>query len=618
MTFKKDFWEEITTCIDNLVENGWRIKEKDLIKFRDKNKEKVTYLIKNDKISDEEFKLISNLIDQLWIEFSVDDNLEPIPVFQDILKTYISLALKFNSRLERYINKLDHRTAYFKRIKSLQMIRFYKWPIDEFIYIFGDICYLLWESIEQEPQKARESYNIMKEYLTILDSYWILSWVTNFMSLYKYSDPKYRIKILSNKSFSKRFYEFEKEVCDYTHIDEDSLNRAIEEKIKNMKNNWYNIPDKNIIYKYLEPQLKKYKDIKQEYDEQCKITDNITEDMLSDFIYEYQPEDSIEESKNYVKFFLDSKDRLSKKITRIIIKFPEEVEEDEQKHIINELKKEFQYPVVNDKDVEFSGEREYIKLWNLQSWVEHYYYETISYLVGICSNQKSIINEDINDNEFEKDIKELEWAKNIIEKLQKKLEDYEKIDKDKDEKISELIDKKLKLESIIEKNKIDDDRYWEEIDIKEKRKLYKITVIWWNDRANKKYHNVMKDIKTQKLLSDLYLSEQQFDLVWSYEKQKNTSIKKKVEDDLIFGRINFIIALQTDHSTELIDLINDIRNENGKYHDYQYRLTIMWEPWDDWKELYHNQTVTSDRIIKYIKRALNKYEAHQENNIIGL
>ncbi len=65
MAYKKDFWEELTSCIDNLVEKGEIIKEEDLIKFRDKNKEKVNYLVKNDKITAEEFQLITNLVDHL-------------------------------------------------------------------------------------------------------------------------------------------------------------------------------------------------------------------------------------------------------------------------------------------------------------------------------------------------------------------------------------------------------------------------------------------------------------------------------------------------------------------------------------------------------------------------
>ena len=65
MTYKKDFWEELTSCIDNLVEKGEIIKKEDLIKFRDKNKEKVDYLIKNDEITAEEFKLITDLINYL-------------------------------------------------------------------------------------------------------------------------------------------------------------------------------------------------------------------------------------------------------------------------------------------------------------------------------------------------------------------------------------------------------------------------------------------------------------------------------------------------------------------------------------------------------------------------
>ena len=618
MTYKKDFWEELTSCIDNLVEKGEIIKKEDLIKFRDKNKEKVDYLIKNDEITAEEFKLITDLINYLWTNFSTDENLEPVPVFQEILKRYIALALRFNVRLERYINQLDHSTAYYKRIKALQMIRFYRWPIDEFKYIFWDLCYLLWESIEQEPEKAKESYNIMKEYLTTLDSFWVISWVYNFISLTEYSNSKYRIKLVSNRTFKKRFQEFQKEIVkNNNYTDEKVLDKAIEEKINNIEKSWNNILDRDIIYKHLKPYIEEYKKIKEEYEKQCKVTENITDDMLWDYIHEYT-ENSIEEAIENLKFWL-SNSKFAKDMNRIIIEFNDDINEEDQKNIIEKLNKELTYPVVNGKDVEFSGEREYIKLNSLMSWVEYYYNEVIRNLVKICSNSKDVLVEDNYDNEFQRDIKELEWAKKTIEKLQNKIRDYEKIDNDKNEKIIELIDNKAKLESIIESNNIKDDRYNLEMDIRERRKLYRITVIWWHEDANNKYNKFMKDIKNQKLLSDLDLSVKQFDLIWSYDKQKNTNIRKKIEDDLIYERVNFIIALQTDHGTELNNLINDIRNgKSEEYRAYQYRLTVLWEPWDDWKEIYHDQVVTNDRLLTYIKKARDKYETHIENNEIGL
>ena len=53
-------------------------------------------------------------------------------------------------------------------------------------------------------------------------------------------------------------------------------------------------------------------------------------------------------------------------------------------------------------------------------------------------------------------------------------------------------------------------------------------------------------------------------------------LDNKVEDDLIFDRANFIIALQTDHETELYNWINDVKNnENGEYSDYRYRITVV-------------------------------------------
>ena len=100
----------------------------------------------NNKISNSEFTIIKSAVDKFIDEYIPLNSTQA--KLEEILKSYIVLALNNNSRIDKYLNKFDCDTAYYKKIKAISLIKFYNWPFEEIKYLLRDICILVWEAIE--------------------------------------------------------------------------------------------------------------------------------------------------------------------------------------------------------------------------------------------------------------------------------------------------------------------------------------------------------------------------------------------------------------------------------------------------------------------------------------
>ena len=91
--------------------------------FREKNKTEINNLIMNNKISNSEFTIIKSAVDKFIDEYIPLNSTQA--KLEEILKSYIVLALNNNSRIDKYLNKFDCDTAYYKKIKAISLIKFY-------------------------------------------------------------------------------------------------------------------------------------------------------------------------------------------------------------------------------------------------------------------------------------------------------------------------------------------------------------------------------------------------------------------------------------------------------------------------------------------------------------
>ena len=606
------FKEKLIKKLENLNESysDWSKKTdfsmEDLIIFWKSNWNKVKKLVKENQFTLDDFNIITKFIDYMLKYCFIWIDSQQIEEFQDILKAQIALSFQYNARVEKYLYKFDPKSSYFKKVKALSLIRFTKWSIDELKYIFWELCLLIADAIEQDPENIEECNNIIKEYINILYSSWAIFWNLWDDIIMNYSVRNERIKIISNENMSKRLHNIYAKKRDDLKLNREWLDKKIDNMINYMKNNWYrNIPNKSVIDEKLSPMFMEYDKLEKKYNELSKITEQYStfEDWDTYWIYE-KWEKLLPDYNELKEYYKDTK--------RFIVSFKNDIPDDEQDIIINKLRKEYGLNFVKESDANINVKLEE-DLLNTYSGLEYYTREIINELVKICSNEENI---EYND-EYEENKEKLLKMQEMVDSLLKDNSDLQKKDKDKDKKIDQLLTKKAELESVIEKNSNFEADGILDKDIKDKRKNYRITVVWGADKSIKWYNFNMKDNKFKnRLHNDFYLNEKQFDLKWSYNQQKNKNLKRDIEDDLIFDRADIVIVLQTDHETEFKNRINEIITD--KNNPYWHRITEFWELEENWQSKYNDQKFTADRFYHYLDKALTKYELHQENNNIGL
>lgn len=147
-------------------------------------------------------------------------------------------------------------------------------------------------------------------------------------------------------------------------------------------------------------------------------------------------------------------------------------------------------------------------------------------------------------------------------------------------------------------------------DLEERRSHYRILIVWWSNKANKKYNYLLKNWFNWELYKRFKVSpEQLWELYGDYNKQiTQKDFAKKIENDLLLWNIDFVIALQTDHETWLYKLLNN--------SEFWSRITYFAEREENNQNpRYTDQFFTEERFYYYFERAINKYERAEENSI---
>lgn len=135
------------------------------------------------------------------------------------------------------------------------------------------------------------------------------------------------------------------------------------------------------------------------------------------------------------------------------------------------------------------------------------------------------------------------------------------------------------------------------------RQFYRILIVWWGSKVNKAYMNLQKH--KPDFLEPFGLHWRQLELKGDYDVQQDKKFAKTIEDGLLLWKINFVIALQTDHESPFAKLI-----ENPEVWS---RITVFAErEWEN-NPAFVAQRFSQDRFAYYLKRAMEKYEREVEN-----
>lgn len=226
----------------------------------------------------------------------------------------------------------------------------------------------------------------------------------------------------------------------------------------------------------------------------------------------------------------------------------------------------------------------------LTSWLENY--DTISAYktspqiseVVTATNESSTTTSEIY-------LEDIEWYKNEIKELTNKLLNQK-------QQIQQLND-----ENTLLKNQLAS--YSNPIEYKQEithtlqssidRSSYRIDIIWWSPKVMKKYKDIQKSID----LRPWWIDRKQFEVICDYEWQKKLKIKD-IENKLLMGNTDMILAIQTDHETELANLI--------KKWTFADQITVFAED-----QAFTWQSLSNERFIHYLNLALEKYERVERN-----
>ena len=251
---------------------------------------------------------------------------------------------------------------------------------------------------------------------------------------------------------------------------------------------------------------------------------------------------------------------------------------------------------------------------DFQSWLTNY----------ISGEEKVIIKNDVEeyessekDNNKEEKTEENKRIQALEAKIAEITASFNAILKQKDEENSalaaklELVNHAAKISSQKQEETTKETKETDE-DILEKRATYKILVIWWREKNNKKYNFDLKNWFDWELYEQYWIHPNQlWELYWDYDKQKTQKdFARNIENDLLLWNVNFVIILQTDHET---DLYNKIINNS----DFWSRITYFAEREENnANPKYSDQKYTKDRFLYYMWRAIEKYERAERNNDI--
>ncbi len=261
-----------------------------------------------------------------------------------------------------------------------------------------------------------------------------------------------------------------------------------------------------------------------------------------------------------------------------------------------------------DSRVEFIsewGDNRDIRCWNndFLDWLRAY----INWEEFDANNSSS--EEGSHDNEEIKNLKTKQ--KELLDKLKKAQALYNENLREKEIENAELRVKISLLQHASEiskktEKKEETKQYSESLE--EKRKNYRILVVWWREHVNKKYNDLLRNWFKWKLYDKFKITPKQlWELYGNYNKQKTQkNFAKKIENDLLRWSINFVLALQTDHETWFYKLLNN--------SEFLSRITYFAEREDNNQNpKYSDQAFSEERFYYYLGRAIEKYERANEN-----
>lgn len=598
--------------------NSYSIEES-INDFWKNNKNTIKEYVIMNKFSDEDFSVITKAVDKICDELlfvfvdykTIDD------IYKDILQSYIALALQHKVHIEKYLYKyFDTESEYFKKIKVLSLIRLYDWPFENLKYLFWDICSFILSTDINDTENIEERCNIVKEYLEMIKFDPEISWLWVNHLLEMYWSKKCCNVLLSNKWFNRRIHE-DSWLENKTTLTTTELINEISGTLNKIKDYWLRLPDNDSLNNCIKPLIEEYSNIEKEYLNELNIIDSISEEDWPNqcvVTYFWSYENIMEEVKNRENMMSDLVGDF--KYDSILIDFKwadfKWVDLWEQESCIDKLKKSNpSYKFINWKDRKYRLDSEISNLVDLEFDLEAKWNEILNKIITFCYNrdkQGKTWNKKpywSYSESIEEDSNKLEEAQNIIWEMKEKLKEYENINLEKDEKIMSL----LKRNAELEKNAHEEEKI--NLEKNDLRQYYRITVVWWADKANKKFNNMLKEKSVvDRLELDFWLKSSQFELKWDYSKQKDRNFTKQIKDELDLGNTNFIIVLQCDHETWFRNLMES--------PEYSSRITEFAEIEEDWRSKFTGQTFSVDRFYHYLSRAISKYEVSQKNNSIWL
>ena len=264
----------------------------------------------------------------------------------------------------------------------------------------------------------------------------------------------------------------------------------------------------------------------------------------------------------------------------------------EQTQIIENLQK-----VSDEKDSVISELKK--KIESIQKWAEDLLNAKTIEIDQLVEELNQVRKENVDskiknlekENELEHRIELMKW---VIKDLNEKANKIEETKSKLEENSTPLLTIKQPLQEIVEE-KISEK-------LLERRKYYRIIVVWGSEKMIRKFKKeLMNDKELESFMNNEYwLQIKQFELEWDYDKQSDKDFAKKIENDLIFDRVNFVLAVHTDHNTGLNNLIKD--------SNYTTRITVFWEREEKNANPKYWQNLSLDSFKYYVKRALDKYE----------
>lgn len=649
----------------------------EVFKFRKDNSETIKRLIKKKLINKVDYNWIKKSFDIFYNhytatfkncvgvffdenEWSIFDKLEPInylsinPIFYDICKNFIALSLQHNEKIIWYLKIFNPNDSYYKKMKALSLIRFSNYGIDEYESLFWDISDLLQDAVnkDQTSDNINDCVKISIEYLSVV-------FTTKYRTIYErinYINNNWNadfINTLRSNSYFKRRFE---NLNDYNDeiLKSDWLDRTIKEMLQlNELKKWstktmHEI--KTILKPYFEEyqlKVRQYKLINREYrsidDEIAKILPEISDLERKYHLTDYD-----------ILFYVDKSEDILETIKERIIR--DDIEEnsrvkiglcyEETEENITKLKNDleqifkfnFSFTIVPDDLNELLDRESELSsaLWDQSperfqrnKELEELAIEIIWNVYKICNSKVYTINsktktkeinyetkleskeasksEDMDDDK--KDIKNVkESADNLdssIASLKTSLDFYL-------EKNHQLHEEINYLKDVLKKNNIKLINEDSEEELKQSRKDYKILFICWNKTTVKRFNYLEKKKDFwDNIKNDYNLTKENFILdERGYNAQQNKNYARDIENKLEFWKIDFIIAAVTDHETQFKDLLDSWK--------YKSQITYFWETDDELKINKDNQNFTFDKFERYLKKAIEKYEDKQINDLIWL